>query len=139
MSKRYVLGVLVLLVCAVAFVGCAQQKVSTTKGLTRIHFDFDKYNVKSDDAGNMKGNASWLQSHPKTNVVVEGHCDERGTREYNIALGDRRAKSGKAYLVNLGVSADRVSTISYGEERPVCTASNESCWWQNRRDEFVAK
>lgn len=139
MKKRAVWGAVVVVVCALALFGCAQQKVTTTKGLQRIHFDFDKYNVKNEDTGAMKANAAWLQANPATNVVVEGHCDERGSTEYNIALGDRRAKSGKSYLVNLGVNAARVSTISYGKERPLCTEHNENCWWQNRRDEFVAK
>lgn len=139
MKKRVVWSTLVIVVCALAFVGCAQKRVDKTKGLKAIHFDFDKYNVKQEDAATMQANAAWLQAHPATKLVIEGHCDERGTREYNMALGDRRARSGKSYLTNLGVDASRVSTISYGEERPVCTQQNESCWWQNRRDEFVAK
>jgi len=87
----------------------------------------------------MKGNADWLQKNKSTKLTVEGHCDERGTAEYNIALGDRRAKSAKNYLQNLGVDSGRTSTISYGKERPICLQHDESCWWQNRRDEFVAK
>lgn len=139
MKKRAVLGALVLAIVALAFVGCAQQRPVTTKGLQRIHFDFDKYNIKSEYVPALKANAAWLKAHPRTNLVIEGHCDERGTQEYNIGLGDRRARSAKSYLVNLGVSPSRISTISYGEERPLCTQHNESCWWQNRRDEFVAK
>lgn len=139
MKKRVVWSTLVIVVCALVFVGCAQKRVDKTKGLKAIHFDFDKYNVKQEDAATMQANAAWLQAHPATKLVIEGHCDERGTREYNMALGDRRARSGKSYLTNLGVDVSRVSTISYGEERPVCTQQNESCWWQNRRDEFVAK
>lgn len=138
MKRRAVWGAVVLAVCALALIGCAQQK-PVTKGLQRIHFDFDKYNIKSEYVPALKANAEWLQANPNTNLVIEGHCDERGTQEYNIGLGDRRARSGKSYLVNLGVAANRISTISYGEERPLCTAHNESCWWQNRRDEFVAK
>ena len=139
MKKRAILGAVVLALVAMAFVGCAQQKPVTTKGLQRIHFDFDRYNVKSEYVPAMQANAGWLKSHPSTKVVIEGHCDNRGTQEYNIGLGDRRARSGKSYLVNLGVDPSRVSTISYGEERPLCTQNTESCWWQNRRDEFVAK
>lgn len=138
MKKRAVWGAVVLAVCMMAFVGCAQQR-TTAKGLQRVHFDFDKYDIKAKYQPAMQANAAWLQAHPKTNLIVEGHCDERGTREYNMALGDRRARSAKSYLINLGVNAGRISTISYGEERPLCTANNESCWWQNRRDEFVAK
>lgn len=137
MKKRAILGAVILGVGALALAGCAQQMSS--KGLSRIHFDFDKYNVKSEYQSAMKSNANWLQGHPSSNVTVEGHCDERGTREYNVGLGDRRARSAKSYLVNLGVGANRVSTISYGEERPTCTGHNENCWWQNRRAEFVAK
>ena len=137
MKKRAVWGAVVLVVCMVAFIGCAQQR--PTAGLQRIHFDFDKYNVKSEYVPVLKANTAWLQAHPSTNLIVEGHCDERGTPEYNIALGDRRARSAKSFLVNLGVNPGRISTISYGEERPLCTQHTESCWWQNRRDEFVAK
>ena len=87
----------------------------------------------------MKNNAAVLQKNATQKVVIEGNCDERGSKEYNIALGDRRSKSGKSYLTNLGISGDRVSTISYGKEKPVCTAHNESCWQQNRRDDFKNK
>lgn len=139
MKKRAVWGAVVLVVCAMAFIGCAQQRPSTAKGLQRIHFDFDKYNVKDEFVPAMQANAAWLQAHPNTTLIIEGNCDERGTREYNMALGDRRARSAKSYLVNLGIAPSRISTISYGKERPICTAHNESCWWQNRRDEFVAK
>lgn len=139
MKKRAVWVAVVLVVCALAFIGCAQQKTTTTKGLQRIHFDFDKYNIKSEYVPVMKANATWLQSNGKANLVVEGHCDERGSVEYNIGLGDRRARSAKSYMANLGISADKISTISYGKERPLCNEHNESCWWQNRRAEFIAK
>lgn len=139
MKKRALLATVLVVVCALAVVGCAQQKGKSTKGLQKIHFDFDKYNVKSEFQPAMQANAAWLQANPNTTVVAEGHCDERGSSEYNMGLGDRRAKSAKSYLVNLGVKADRVSTISYGKERPVCTQHDESCWWQNRRAEFLAK
>ena len=79
---------------------------------------------------------TWLREHPEYKVSIQGNCDERGTNEYNLALGERRAKSAMKYLNALGISADRMSTISYGEERPVCTEHNESCWWKNRRDDF---
>ncbi|MBI4212575.1 MAG: peptidoglycan-associated lipoprotein Pal [Deltaproteobacteria bacterium] len=122
--------------------GCAQQKRSAgkaTDGLNRIHFDFDKSNIKSEFEPVLRNNAAWLQAHSKKNVVVEGHCDERGSNEYNIALGERRANAAKNYLKNLGVAANRMDSISYGEERPMATCHEESCWWQNRRAEFVAK
>lgn len=139
MKKRAVLGALVVMVVALAFVGCAQQKPVTAKGLQRVHFDFDKYNIKPEYVPVMQANSAWLAANGNTSLIVEGHCDERGSIEYNIGLGDRRAKAAKAYLVNLGIPASRISTISYGKERPLCTEHTESCWWQNRRDEFVAK
>jgi peptidoglycan-associated lipoprotein len=122
--------------------GCAQKKkpaAAPSSGLQRIHFDFDKSNIKPEFEPVLKGNAAWMQANGKTNVTIEGHCDERGSVEYNVALGDRRANSAKSYLTNLGVAAGRLATVSYGKERPLCTEHTESCWWQNRRDEFVAK
>ena len=98
-----------------------------------VHFEYDKYTVTSEDRDVLQRQAAWLQKYPQVRVTVEGHCDERGTREYNLALGARRANAVKEYLVNLGVSSARVGTISYGKERPICTESNESCWSQNRR------
>ena len=85
----------------------------------------------------LKGNASWLTAHPQTKVQVEGHCDERGSEEYNIALGAKRAQAAKDYLVTLGIEGSRVSTISYGKELPLCQEHDESCWQQNRRDHFA--
>ena len=98
-----------------------------------VHFDYDKYAVLDADKATLQRQAAWLAKFPNIKVTVEGHADERGTREYNIALGARRANSVKEYLVSLGVSAARVDTVSYGKERPVCTESTESCWAQNRR------
>ena len=98
-----------------------------------VHFDFDKYDVLENDKPTLQRQATWLGKYPQVRVTVEGHCDERGTREYNIALGARRANAVKEYLVSLGVSSARVDTISYGKERPVCTESSEDCWAQNRR------
>ena len=97
------------------------------------YFDFDKSNVRSDAAGVLQKQAAWLKTYPKVTITIEGHCDERGTREYNLALGERRANSSKEYLVSQGIDPSRISTISYGKERPVCTVSDESCWQQNRR------
>jgi peptidoglycan-associated lipoprotein len=102
-----------------------------------IHFDFDKSDIRDDDRPILRKIADWMIEHPSVKLVIEGHCDERGTNEYNLALGDRRASAAKQYLVSLGVSMDRLSTVSYGEERPICTEHNESCWQRNRRAHFV--
>jgi peptidoglycan-associated lipoprotein len=98
-----------------------------------VHFEYDAYNITEEGKSVLQRQAAWLQKYPSVRVTVEGHCDERGTREYNLALGARRANSVKEYLASLGVSAGRVDTISYGKERPICTESDESCWAQNRR------
>ena len=98
-----------------------------------VHFAYDRSDVQDEDRGTLQRQASWLQKYPQIRVTIQGNCDERGTREYNLALGARRANAVKEYLVSLGVSAARVDTISYGKERPMCTESNESCWAQNRR------
>ena len=102
-----------------------------------IHFDFDKSDIKDEDRPILRKIADWMIEHPSVKLVIEGHCDERGTNEYNLALGDRRASAAKQYLVTLGVSMSRLSTVSYGEERPLCTEHNESCWQRNRRAHFV--
>ncbi len=99
----------------------------------RVFFEFDKYNLKADARGTLEKQAAWLNKWPAATITIEGHCDERGTREYNLALGERRANSVKDYLVALGVSPIRIKTISYGKERPVALGSNESAWAQNRR------
>ncbi|HTY55067.1 MAG TPA: peptidoglycan-associated lipoprotein Pal, partial [Candidatus Binataceae bacterium] len=105
--------------------------------LTDIHFDYDEFTIRQQDGGILRSNAQWLQQHPGTHVQVEGHCDERGSEEYNIALGAKRAQAAKEYLVTLGIADDRISTISYGKELPLCTEHDESCWAQNRRAHFV--
>ena len=107
--------------------------------LESIHFDFDKSDIRPDAARILDGNIDWMKSHPDVAILIEGHCDERGTNEYNIALGDRRAKATMNYLAARGVSETRLTTISYGEERPVCTLRNEDCWAKNRRAQFLAK
>jgi len=104
--------------------------------LSDIHFGYNDYTIGDQDGSVLKSNASWLQAHPQTKVQVEGYCDERGSEEYNIALGAKRAQAGKDYLATLGISESRMSTISYGKELPVCTEHDESCWSQNRRDHF---
>ena len=104
--------------------------------LLPVYFDFDKYSIREDAAEALKKDAQWLKNNPDTRIQIEGHADERGSNEYNLALGDRRAKSIRNYLEDLGVT-NPMSTISYGEEKPVCTESNESCWSKNRRAEFM--
>ncbi len=98
-----------------------------------IYFDTDRYNIDSADAAALQAQAQYFAQYPALTFTIEGHADERGTREYNLALGERRANSAKNYLVSLGVSPSRISTISYGKERPVALASNERAWAQNRR------
>jgi peptidoglycan-associated lipoprotein len=107
-------------------------------GLKAIYFDFDKSFVRDDAKAVMKANAAWLKANPKAKVRIEGNCDERGTIEYNQALGQRRAASTKKYLTDMGVSGKRISLISYGKEKPVCKESTEDCWQQNRRADLVA-
>jgi peptidoglycan-associated lipoprotein len=102
-----------------------------------IYFDYDKYDVREDQKAVLQGNANFLRAHPNTKLVIEGHCDERGSEEYNLGLGDRRANSLKEALGALGINGDRIRTLSYGKERPVCTDANEDCWQKNRRGQFV--
>jgi peptidoglycan-associated lipoprotein len=107
--------------------------------LRDVFFDFDKYDIRPEDAKTLDANAAWLKTNADNLVLIEGHCDERGTNEYNLALGERRAKATMNYLVSQGVQANRITIISYGEERPVCTEKNESCWSKNRRGHFLVK
>jgi len=112
-------------------------EVLESKLLKDIHFDFDKYNIRPGDAEILNENAVLLKKYSKVKIQIEGHCDERGTVEYNLALGERRANATKNYLVSLGVSADRISTISYGKERPLDPGHNEEAWAKNRRAHTV--
>jgi peptidoglycan-associated lipoprotein len=107
--------------------------------LADIHFDFDKYDIRPGDAAILDRNATWLKSNPSTLVLIEGHCDERGTNDYNLALGERRARSTQNYLVAQGIAAGRITIISYGEERPVCAEHTEDCWAKNRRAHLLVK
>jgi len=100
-------------------------------------FDYDKSDVRTDAQQALTADADFLKAHPDIKFTIEGHCDERGSEEYNLGLGDRRANAAKSFLSNLGVGADRVTTISYGKDRPVCTEHNEECWQRNRRAHFV--
>ncbi len=114
----------------------SQEDLDLTVG-SLVYFDFDKYDLKPEARATIERWAKWLEQNPSVTVTIEGHCDERGTREYNLGLGERRATSARNYLLAVGVSADRIGTISYGKERPICAASNESCWSQNRRDHMI--
>ena len=105
--------------------------------LKDVFFDFDRYDLTADARGTLRANADWLKNNPAARVEIEGHCDERGTNEYNLALGAKRAQAARDYLATLGIAADRLSTTSYGEEIPVCKEHSESCWKQNRRARFV--
>ena len=105
--------------------------------LTDIHFEYDDYTIRPQEGEVLRTNAKWLTDHGDTRVQVEGHTDERGSEEYNLALGAKRAQAAKDYLTTLGVSSDRISTISYGKELPLCTEHTDDCWAQNRRDHFV--
>ncbi|MFV9644239.1 MAG: peptidoglycan-associated lipoprotein Pal [Desulfobacterales bacterium] len=102
-----------------------------------IYFDFDKYNLLPMAQQILQKKAEWLWNNPDVSVIIEGHCDERGTNEYNLALGDRRAESARTYLINLGITGSRLTTISYGEERPVDSGHNEVAWAKNRRAHFT--
>ena len=100
-------------------------------------FDYDSANIRADAREALQKDADFLKNYPQARVTIEGHCDERGSTEYNLALGQRRANAVKEYLVSLGISADRLSTTSWGKEKPFCNESNEACWQQNRRGHFT--
>jgi peptidoglycan-associated lipoprotein len=112
---------------------------SENSNLKDVFFDFDKYDIRADDAKTLDSNAGWLKSNANNLVLIEGHCDERGTNEYNLALGERRAKATMNYLVSQGIQANRITIISYGKERPVCSEKSEGCWQKNRRAHFLVK
>ncbi len=112
-------------------------EVFETKMLKDIHFDFDKYDIRRGDEEVLRENAALLKKYPRIKVQIEGHCDERGTVEYNLALGERRANNTKKYLISLGVASNRISTISYGKEKPLDKGHNEEAWAVNRRAHTV--
>jgi peptidoglycan-associated lipoprotein len=116
-----------------------ERAAAADAGLKPIYFDFDQAFIRTDQRAVMTANAEWLKANSKVKVRIEGNCDDRGTREYNQALGQRRATSAKKYLVDMGISAKRISIISYGKEKPVCSESSEGCWQKNRRDDLVAE
>jgi peptidoglycan-associated lipoprotein len=107
--------------------------------LEDIFFPFDQFSLTDEARGILQKNADWLRSHREARILIEGHCDERGTVEYNLALGERRAQSVKDYLVNLGIPEDRLSIISYGKERPFASGQTEEAWAQNRRAHFLLR
>ena len=111
----------------------SQQDFMANVSSDRIFFDFDQYNVDAQDQATLQSQAQWLQRNPAVRVTLEGHADERGTRDYNIALGERRANAAKNYLASLGIDPSRINVISYGKERPAALGSNEEAWAQNRR------
>jgi len=118
----------------------AQRGVPPEAGpLKEIYFDFDRYDLAASARETLKANATWLKANASSRIQIEGHADERGTNEYNLALGAKRAQSAKDYLTTLGIAAERISTISYGEELPVCKEQTEGCWQKNRRDRFVVQ
>ncbi|MXO91941.1 peptidoglycan-associated lipoprotein Pal [Pontixanthobacter aquaemixtae] len=113
--------------------GTNEHFVNSVNGQNIIYFDTDRYNIDSADIPALQSQAQYLMQYPNISVTVEGHADERGTRDYNLALGERRANATKNYLVSLGVPAGRIQTVSYGKEQPVALGSNEQAWAQNRR------
>jgi len=104
--------------------------------LSDIYFDFDRWTIKPEAQAVLESTAVWMKDHPDGTLVIEGHCDERGTAAYNMVLGEKRAKSAKRYLEDLGIAGSRLKTMSYGEVRPVCMEHDEGCWWKNRRAHF---
>lgn len=112
---------------------------ANTAGLGDIYFDFDRYNIRTDAQPVLEADARWLRNAQGTSLLIEGHCDERGTLAYNLVLGEKRARSAKRYLEDLGIPGSRLQTTSYGEVRPFCKDRNESCWSKNRRAHFVVQ
>ena len=110
-----------------------------TAALRDVYFDFDRYDIRTGDKTTLDDNAKWLRTNQAALLLIEGHADERGTNEYNLALGERRAKATRDYFVSVGIDAGRITVISYGEERPTCTEKAEPCWAKNRRAHFLVK
>jgi peptidoglycan-associated lipoprotein len=113
------------------------EQINREKPLANIYFDYDKSVIRDDAKPVLETNAAWLKRFPTIKILIEGHCDERGTEEYNLALGEKRAKAALDYLVMLGIPADRMKTISYGKSQPIDPGHNEAAWQQNRRDQFT--
>src|SRR5260370_1117852 len=150
LRSLYRASLLVTLAAAVFTFGCAKKKVAApppppagpsddelfARGVRDAYFDYDKADIRPDARASLSTTADFLKNNPRFKATIEGHCDERGSTEYNLALGVRRANAVKQYIVSLGVSADRLGTVSFGKEKPFCTESNEACWHQHRPDHF---
>src|SRR2546425_1132335 len=152
-SRTYGKAILLisLLALVIGVVGCAKKVAAPPpppppaesiedlfrKNVQDAFFDFDKSDVRSDAREALTKTGQFLRSYSQVRVTIEGHCDERGSTEYNLALGDKRAQAAKQFLISLGVPAERMDTVSYGKERPFCTTHDEDCWQQNRRAHFV--
>ena len=119
------------------FMNKSLEALNKEKPLQMIYFDYDKYFIRDDAKSVLEANAAWMKKWPTTKILVEGHCDERGTEEYNLALGDKRSKSAHEYLLSLGVPAERMKTISYGKSQPLDMGHNEAAWAKNRRGQFL--
>ena len=117
----------------------APQEFAANAALRGIQFEFDKSEIRTADVPGLEANARWLRDNPRQLLLIEGHCDERGTDTYNLALGDRRAKTAMQFLVSRGVAAERLSVVSYGLERPLCTDKTEACWAENRRAALLTR
>jgi peptidoglycan-associated lipoprotein len=113
------------------------EEINREKPLANIYFDYDKSAIRDDAKPVLEANAAWMKKFPSVKILIEGHCDERGTEEYNLALGERRAKAAEDYLVTLGIASDRMKIISYGKSQPVDPGHNEAAWQLNRRDQFL--
>ena len=155
--RGHLWGSVLLLFAALLLAGCPKKPVIETgraekevvvveekevvvveeSALQDIFFDFDKSVIRPDGKAGLDNNIEWLKANPNVRIVIEGHCDDRGTNEYNLALGERRARAGRDYLAAGGINPNRIKTISYGEERPFCRGQNEEAWQCNRRDHFV--
>jgi peptidoglycan-associated lipoprotein len=119
------------------FAAKSLDQLNAEKPLAEVYFDLDESSIRDDARPILQRNADWMKRWVSTQVTVEGHCDSRGSAEYNLALGTRRSTSVKDYLVNLGVPANRITVVTKGKEQPVCSEENESCWQQNRRGHFI--
>ncbi len=119
------------------FLAKTLDQINKEKPLAMIHFDYDKYAIRDDAKSVLEGNAGWLRKFRTAKILIEGHCDERGTEDYNLALGEKRAKAAYDYLVSLGIPAERMKTISYGKSQPLDLGHDEAAWQRNRRDQFV--
>lgn len=119
------------------FMSKSLEQINLEAPLKMIHFDFDRYFIREDAKPSLEANAAWLKKFRSVKILIEGHCDERGTEEYNLALGEKRAKSTMDYLVSLGISPDRIKIISYGKSQPLDPDHNEIAWQKNRRAQFL--